>query len=66
MTGKYNDGIPDDSRFAKNKDWFKDTISKLQSDEGKSKLEKVRKLTQIAERLGGSTAQLALAWAAKK
>jgi aryl-alcohol dehydrogenase-like predicted oxidoreductase len=65
LTGKYNDGIPDDSRFATNKDFFKDTVEKLQSDEGKAKIEKVKKLTKIAEKLDASTAQLALAWAAK-
>ena len=65
LPGKYNDGIPDDSRFATNKDFFKDTIEKLKSAEGQAKIEKVKKLTQIAERLGASTAQLSLAWAAK-
>ena len=65
LTGKYNDGIPDDSRFATNKAFFKDTIEKLKSPEGQAKIEKVKKLTTIAERLGASTAQLSLAWAAK-
>jgi aryl-alcohol dehydrogenase-like predicted oxidoreductase len=65
LTGKYNDGIPDDSRFATNKDFFKDTVEKLQSDEGKAKIEKVKKLTKIAEKFDASMAQLALAWAAK-
>jgi aryl-alcohol dehydrogenase-like predicted oxidoreductase len=66
LTGKYNDGIPEGSRFATNEKWFKDTVQKLQTDEGKAKIDKVRKLTSIAEKLGGSMAQLALAWAAKK
>ncbi len=65
LTGKYNDGIPEDSRFATNKTFFGDTAKSLQSDEGKTKIEKVRKLTSIAERLEANTAQLALAWAAK-
>ena len=65
LTGKYNDGIPDDSRFATNKDFFKGYIEKLQTEEGKAKIEKVKKLTEIAKRLGGSTTQLALAWTAK-
>lgn len=64
LTGKYNDGIPEGSRFA-NHDMFSDTIKSLQTDEGKAKIEKVRKLTGIAERLGGNATQLALAWAAK-
>jgi aryl-alcohol dehydrogenase-like predicted oxidoreductase len=31
LTGKYNDGIPEDSRFATNKAFFADTVAKLQS-----------------------------------
>lgn len=64
LTGKYNDGIPADSRFATNKDFFGDTEKTLQSEEGKAKIAKVRKLTTIAEKLGGSVGHLALAWAA--
>lgn len=64
LTGKYNDGIPEGSRLANHKDFFDSKIKSLQSDEGKAQIEKVRKLTAIAERLGGNTAQLALAWAA--
>ena len=65
LTGKYNDGIPQDSRFATNPTFFKDTIESLQSEEGKAKIEKVRKLAKIAEKLGGNVSQLALAWVAK-
>lgn len=64
LTGKYNDGIPSDSRFATNPAFFEGTVKSLQTDEGKAKIEKVKKLTKIAERLGGNTTQLALAWAA--
>jgi aryl-alcohol dehydrogenase-like predicted oxidoreductase len=66
LTGKYDNGIPKDSRFATNPEFFKKSIAELESDEGKAKLEKVRKLGKIAEKLGGTTAQLALAWCAKK
>lgn len=65
LTGKYNDGIPEDSRFATNKQFFSETVKQLQTPEGKAKIEKVRKLTKIAEKLGGNATQLALAWAAK-
>ncbi|KAF2869351.1 voltage-gated potassium channel subunit beta-1 channel subunit beta-1 [Massariosphaeria phaeospora] len=65
LTGKYDNGIPEDSRFANNPDFFKSTIEKLKSDEGKAKLEKVRRLGKVAEKLGANTAQLALAWCAK-
>lgn len=65
LTGKYNDGIPADSRFATNKAFFENTVNSLQTEEGKAKIEKVKKLTTIAEKLGGTTTHLALAWAAK-
>ncbi|KZM25582.1 uncharacterized protein EKO05_0001933 [Ascochyta rabiei] len=65
LTGKYNEGIPEDSRFANNKDFFQKTIDELKSDEGQAKIEKVKKLTKVAEKLGASTSQLSLAWAAK-
>jgi len=62
LTGKYNDGIPADSRYG--------TISKNQasmfdSGETKAQIEKVRKLTKIAEKLGGTVTSLALAWVIK-
>lgn len=65
LTGKYNNGIPEDSRFANNSSFFENTIKQLQSPEGQAKIEKVKKLTTIAEGLGGNTAQLALAWCLK-
>jgi len=64
LTGKYNDGVPEDSRFATNPGVFSNSVKELQTDAGKAKIEKVRKLTKIAERLGGNATQLALAWAA--
>ena len=65
LTGKYNDGIPEDSRFATNKATFEGSIKSLQSEEGQAKIAKVRKLTEIAEKLGGNVAQLSLAWCVK-
>ncbi|KIW04815.1 uncharacterized protein PV09_04000 [Verruconis gallopava] len=65
LTGKYNDGIPEDSRFANNKAFFENTIKELKSPAGQAKIEKVKKLTAVAERLGGTPSQLAIAWAAK-
>lgn len=65
LTGKYNEGIPKDSRFATNPDFFRNAIERLHNEEGKEKIEKVRQLTKVAERLGGSVTQLALVWAAK-
>lgn len=64
LTGKYNDGIPEDSRFKTNASFFNDTVKQLETPEGKAKIDKVKKLTAIAEKLGTTTSALALAWAA--
>ena len=57
LTGKYNDGIPDDSRLAtEGYEWLREAV--LQND----RLVKVRALTEIAEEVDCTTAQLALAW----
>ena len=65
LTGKYNDGVPKGSRFDNHKEFFDSTVASLQQPEGKAKIEKVKKMTKIAERLDGNMTQLALAWAAK-
>lgn len=65
LTGKYNDGIPEDSRFATNKAFFENKVKELKTPEGQAQIAKVKKLTTIAEKLGGNASQLALAWAAK-
>ena len=65
LTGKYNNGVPEGSRYHQNKAFFEDTIKQLESPEGKAKIEKVKKLTEIAEGLGASMGQLALAWTLK-
>jgi len=64
LTGKYNDGLPEGSRFAVNVQGASSEKAKfLQSDEGKAQLQKVRELTKIAEELGTNMSNLALAWA---
>ncbi|HEX7005482.1 MAG TPA: aldo/keto reductase [Trueperaceae bacterium] len=63
LTGKYNDGIPEGSRFAtEGYEWLR---KRLESPEGQAQLVAVRKLGPLAEELGASTAQLALAWCLK-
>jgi voltage-dependent potassium channel beta subunit len=60
LTGKYNQGIPQDARAALDGyEWLRE---QFESDEGKKKIAKVRLLTKIAEELGCSMAQLAMAW----
>lgn len=65
LTGKYNNGIPQGSRFDTNAAAFTDTIKSLESPEGKAKIEKVKSLTKIADRLGVKMSTLAVAWCAK-
>lgn len=62
LTGKYNNGIPEDSRFATS---FKSGAEGLKSEEGKQKIEMVKKLTTIAEKLNSTVASLAIAWVLK-
>jgi voltage-dependent potassium channel beta subunit len=60
LTGKYNNGIPSDSRGAlKGYDWLKNLLS------DKEKIVKVVALEPIAKELGCTLSQLALAWCLK-
>ncbi|KAJ3225733.1 hypothetical protein HK099_006346 [Clydaea vesicula] len=65
LTGKYNDGIPPDSRLASDSAFIKNIGLKAFQREGQVKIEKVKKLKPIADKLGCSLAQLALAWCVK-
>ena len=65
LTGKYNDGIPEESRLRTNGATFSSTIEELQTEAGNAKVEKIKKLTKVADRLGGTVAALSLAWVAK-
>lgn len=56
LTGKYDQGVPADSRFGR-EDWAKARFFTAEH------VERVRRLKPIAEDLGVSRAQLALAWA---
>ncbi|MEJ2045482.1 MAG: aldo/keto reductase [Reinekea sp.] len=63
LTGKYNNGIPEDSRLTlPGYEWLRD---RLLSDEGKQNLEKVAALAGLAKELGVSLTHLALAWCMK-
>ena len=65
LTGKYNDGIPSDSRLATSKEFASAIEKRLESDDWKADLEKVRKLKPIADKLGCDQAALAMAWVLK-
>ena len=63
LTGKYNDGIPDDSRMALPAyAWLGDFLN---SEEGQRRVQKTRELAPIAADLGTTMANLALAWCLK-
>jgi aryl-alcohol dehydrogenase-like predicted oxidoreductase len=63
LTGKYNDGIPPDSRLAHTEDAFiKGQAERIQSDETRREIETVRKLKPIADKLGITQTTLAYAW----
>lgn len=55
LTGKYDEGVPEDSRFGQN-DSFGE---RFLTDENR---QKVKDLKNVADKLGVSRAQLALAW----
>lgn len=54
LTGKYNDGIPPESRGART-DWMKGELTE-------ENIAKVRQLTTLAQELGLTMSQLALTW----
>lgn len=63
LTGKYNQGIPEGTRLnLGDYDWLRE---RLEDEEWQRNLEKVRRLSAIADELDSSMAQLALAWCLK-
>ena len=63
LTGKYSDGIPGTSRATLTQhQWLR---PQFEGEEAEIRKEKVRKLTPIADEMGISMAQLALAWCLK-
>ena len=60
LTGKYNNGIPADSRIAlPGYEWLKE---RLESDKGKDQIAKVQKLAKLADEVGLPIHHLALLW----
>ncbi len=63
LTGKYNAGVPKDSRLAlEGYEWLR---KQIQSQEGKERIEKVKALVPMAKELNISMPVLALAWILK-
>jgi voltage-dependent potassium channel beta subunit len=62
LSGKYTQGIPQDSRAnLKGYEWLGERFN---SEDGRQKIEKAKKLEQVAKALGASVAQTAIAWCA--
>uniref|UniRef100_A0A8C4ZF14 Voltage-gated potassium channel subunit beta-1 n=1 Tax=Gadus morhua TaxID=8049 RepID=A0A8C4ZF14_GADMO len=60
ITGKYDNGIPETSRASmKPYQWLREKIT---SEDGRKQQAKLKELTHIAEKLGCTLPQLAIAW----
>lgn len=63
LTGKYNEGIPNDSRLnLPGYEWLR---KRVETEKGRQQLAKVRQLAPLAAELGCSLAQMAIAWCLK-
>jgi len=63
LTGKYNDGVPEDSRMnLKGYEWLR---KMFEGEEWQQRLTIVRQLTQVADDLGTTMAKMAIAWCLK-
>ena len=60
LTGKYNDGIPADARA--NLEGYEWLRSRYEGEQADRTIAKIRRLVPIAEELGCTLAQLAIAW----
>ncbi|MGO4702771.1 potassium channel beta subunit family protein [Dyella sp. 2RAB6] len=59
LTGKYNDGVPNDARLAQpGYEWLRKAVL----EQGGERIAKVRRLAPIATELGVTQAQLAIGW----
>lgn len=66
LTGKYNHGIPKDSRFGSSEDPFAKSMSARFGDEDwRKQIETCEKLEPIAKKLDTNLANLAMAWVLK-
>jgi aryl-alcohol dehydrogenase-like predicted oxidoreductase len=59
LTGKYDDGMPEGSRLTDNENWGKNFVTE-------DNRQKVRDLKTVADELGVTRSQLALAWALRQ
>ena len=64
LTGKYNDGIPEGSRFHNNPGFHYILDGYFTGELKEKNLPKIKSLAEISKRLGCTQTQLAIAWAA--
>lgn len=63
LTGKYIDGVPEDSRLKTSDDpYIQSVIRTIDTPAWKEQQDKVRALIQVAEKLGTDVATLSMAW----
>jgi voltage-dependent potassium channel beta subunit len=63
LTGKYNGGMPEGTRVSmEGYEWLR---KMFESPDGQARIEKARQLAPVAEELGCTQSQLALAWCLK-
>lgn len=63
LTGKYNHGMPKDTRLSLPRyQWLRPQFT---GKEGESRIKRVRRLSTLAEKLGVSMPQMAIAWCLK-
>lgn len=63
LTGKYNQGIPEDSRA--NLDGFEWLMDRFKGDEAQGQIVKIQKLANVAAELNTNLPRLAIAWCLK-
>ena len=60
LTGKYNEGVAEDTRLGQKENaWLQEMVL---GEEGRRRLDRVRRFTAVAAELGEKPAQLAIAW----
>ena len=62
LTGKYNDGIPEDSRFKQNAEVEKNFLAYLGDGAKEVTIPKLKAIKAVADELGCTQPQLAIAW----
>lgn len=62
LTGKYNNGIPEDSRFSKNPDLKRILDRRFGQTTKQATIKALNEFNDIAVQLGCTLAQLAMAW----